>query len=115
MERRRTPRVALLAELSGHLIVLDESVRVHEMSADGLTVETGCPLSPRTTHDLRLDLDHESMSVKARVVHSRVLMQGDRVSFLSGLALEGLTPDQRAALARFLESAGSPIARPRTA
>ena len=112
MERRRAPRVELLAELSGRLIVLDETVRVHEISVSGLAIETRFPLSPRTRHDLHLELEHETIAVRARVIHSRMLMDGDRISFVSGLALDDLTESQRDAIARFVEAAGTSFADP---
>jgi hypothetical protein len=87
-ERRRAARVDLLAELEGYVVTLDETVRVRQLSAGGLTVETTSPLSPRFTHDFRLTLGERSATVRAQVKHSRVLVQGDSVSYIAGLAFE---------------------------
>jgi hypothetical protein len=85
-DRRQTPRVDLLREFQGHLLALDEAVTVQQLGPGGLTVVASVPLSPTQIHDLRLTLDDEVISVRARVVHSRAVVDGDDVSYMSGLA-----------------------------
>jgi hypothetical protein len=84
-ERRRDVRIDLLADLHGHLVTLDEQVQVRQISLGGMTVETTAPLSPRLDHDFRLSIGDEAVTVRARVVHSRVAVRGDAVAFLTGL------------------------------
>jgi hypothetical protein len=84
-ERRRSPRVDLLADLHGHLVTLDERVQVTQIGAGGMTVETTAPLSPRVEHDFRLTVGDRAITVKARVVHSRLSIQEDSVSYVAGL------------------------------
>jgi hypothetical protein len=93
-ERRRGARVDLLAELQGHVVTLDEAIAVRQVSPGGLTIETTAPLSPRVTHDFRVVVDDRTAIVRARLAHSRVQMQGDAVSFVSGL--EFVEPSQEA-------------------
>ena len=93
-DRRRAPRVDLLAELQGHVVTLDESIVVRQVGHGGLTIETTAPLSPRLTHEFRVTADQRTAIVRARVAHSRVRMQGDAVSYLSGL--EFVEPSQEA-------------------
>ena len=85
-DRRQTPRVDLLREVQGHLLALDEAVTVQQLGPGGLTVVAGVPLSPSHIHDLRLTLDDTVISLKARVVHSRAVVDSDDVSYVSGLA-----------------------------
>jgi hypothetical protein len=84
-ERRHTPRVDLLADLHGHIVTLDEQVRVRQLSLGGLTVETTAPLSPRLVHDFRISFGNASTTVHGRVIHSRVVIDGDTVSYVAGI------------------------------
>jgi hypothetical protein len=93
-ERRRGARVDLLAELQGHVVTLDETITVRQVGPGGLTIETTAPLSARVTHDFRVTVDDRTALVRARLAHSRVQMQGDAVSYLSGL--EFVEPSQDA-------------------
>jgi hypothetical protein len=103
-ERRQAPRVNLLMELKGELIALDEPATVHELSLRGMTVHTGVPLGPNGTHEFRLHLDGRTLDVKTRVVHSRVVVERDDVSYISGLAFVDLTPDAEATLDTLIHS-----------
>jgi hypothetical protein len=85
-DRRQTPRVDLLREYQGHLLALDEAVTVQQLGPGGLTLVAAVPLSPTHIHDLRLTLDDTVISVRARVVHSRAVVDSDDVSYVSGLA-----------------------------
>jgi hypothetical protein len=92
-DRRRSARVDLLAELQGHVVTLDESIVVRQVSHGGLTIETSAPLSPRVTHEFRVASGARTALVKAKVAHSRVQMHGDTVSYLSGLEFEQPSPE----------------------
>jgi hypothetical protein len=85
-DRRETPRVDLLREFQGHLLALDEVVTVQQLGPGGLTLVADVPLSPSHIHDLRLTLDDQVISIRARVVHSRAVIDGDDVTYVSGLA-----------------------------
>lgn len=84
-DRRRSARVDLLAELQGHVVTLDESIVVTQVSQGGLTIETTAPLSPKLTHEFRVTCGTRTSLVRARVAHSHVQMHGDNVSYQSGL------------------------------
>lgn len=101
-ERRRSGRVDLLAELDGHVVTLDESIRVTQLSEGGLTIETTAPLSPRLIHDFRLSVGDRSVIVRARVRHSRVLVRGDVVSYVAGLGFEGPSDEAREVIGSIL-------------
>ena len=103
-ERRRAPRVNLLMELKGDLIALDEAATVQQLSLRGMTVQTSIPLGPNGTHDFRLHLSSGTLDVKTRVVHSRVMVERDDVSYISGLAFVDLTPDAEATLDTLIHS-----------
>ena len=98
-DRRRSARVDLLAELQGHVLTLDETVLVRQVSEGGLTIETSAPLSPRLTHEFRLCLGDRVALVHARVRHSRVQLAGDAVTYVSGLEFVDPSPEALALLA----------------
>jgi hypothetical protein len=103
-ERRRSPRVNLLMELKGDLIALDEPATVQQLSLRGMTVLTNVPLGPNGTHEFRLHLEGRTLDVKTRVVHSRMVVERDDVSYISGLAFVDLTPDAEATLDTLIHS-----------
>jgi hypothetical protein len=103
-ERRLSPRVNLLMELKGDLIALDEPATVQQLSLRGMTLHTNVPLSPNGTHEFRLHLASGTLDVRTRVVHSRVVVERDDVSYISGLAFVELTPDAEAALDTLIHS-----------
>jgi hypothetical protein len=77
-ERRQSPRVDLLAELQGRIVTLEE-VRVTQLSLGGMTIETGVPLSPRSSHEFRLSYGNRTAVLKGHVAHSRVKVDGDHL------------------------------------
>jgi hypothetical protein len=97
-DRRRSARVDLLADLQGHVVTLDERIRVRQVSHGGLTIETSAPLSPRLVHEFRVSSGDRSALVRARVAHSRVQVQGDSVAYLSGLEVVEPAPEALAIL-----------------
>ena len=101
-DRRQTPRVDLLREFQGHLIALDQAVTVQQLGPGGLTVVAAVPLSPTHIHDLRLTLDDEVLSVRARVVHSRAVVDSDDVTYVSGLAFVDPPPEALAVIEHFI-------------
>jgi hypothetical protein len=101
-DRRQTPRVDLLREFQGHLIALDQAVTVQQLGPGGLTVIAAVPLSPTHIHDLRLTLDDEVISVRARVVHSRTVVDSDDVTYVSGLAFVDPPPETLAVIEHFI-------------
>jgi hypothetical protein len=101
-DRRQMPRVDLLREFQGHLLALDEAVTVQQLGPGGLTVVAAVPLSPTEIHDLRLTLDDEVISVRGRVVHSRAVVDGDDVAYVSGLAFVDPPPETMAVIEHFI-------------
>jgi hypothetical protein len=104
-DRRRDLRIDLLADLQGHLITLDEQVGVRQLSLGGMTIETTAPLSPRVVHDFRLGLGELAVIVKGRVMHSRISVREDQVTYLSGVQFIETTPESYEAMRLLLERA----------
>ena len=104
-ERRRSRRVDLLADLEGHLVTLDEKVQVTQISLGGMTIETSAPLSPRIDHDFRLSIGDQAVHVRAHVVHSRVMVRGDSVSYLAGVQFLDPTPEAIGVIREFIADA----------
>jgi len=101
-DRRQTPRVDLLREFQGHLLALDEAVTVQQLGPGGITVVAAVPLSPSNIHDLRLTLDDVVISVRGRVAHTRAVVDGDDVSYVSGLAFVDLPAETLAIIEHFI-------------
>jgi hypothetical protein len=101
-DRRQSPRVDLLREFQGRLLALDEAIIVQQLGPGGLTVTAAVPLSPTEIHDLRLTLDGEVISLRARVVHSRAVIDSDDVTYVSGLAFVDPTAETLAVIEHFI-------------
>jgi hypothetical protein len=101
-DRRQSPRVHLLHEFRGHLITLDEPVSVQQLGPGGVTLVARMPLSPSHMHELRLTLDEQVISVRARVTHSRAEVDGDDVIYVSGMAFVDPPPESVAAIEHFI-------------
>jgi len=70
-ERRRSPRVAILGRVHGHVATLDVKVTVRDMSLGGLSMETAFAFPVGAVHEFRLLLgDGASVELRGRVVHS---------------------------------------------
>jgi hypothetical protein len=105
-ERRQTPRVDLLTEFQGHLITLDEVVRVLQLGSGGMTVAASVPLSPAHVHDMQLTIGDRAITLKARVVHTRMTVDhADEFTYVSGLAFVDPSPEAVQAIDAFLERA----------
>ena len=101
-DRRQTPRLDLLREFQGHLIALDEAITVQQLGPGGLTIIAAVPLSPTQIHDLRLTLDDDVITVRARVVHTRAVVNSDDVTYMSGMAFVDLPRETLAVIEHFL-------------
>ena len=101
-DRRQSPRVDLLREFQGRLLALDEAIIVQQLGPGGLTVTAAVPLSPTEIHDLRLTLDGEVISLRARVVHSRAVIDSDDVTYVSGLAFVDPPAETLAVIEHFI-------------
>lgn len=82
---RTSPRVEILGELHGELMVFQPMI-VREISRSGVLVETGFPLHVNSLHELRLTLGSKAIVVKGRVVHCSIAdVEQERVTYRSGL------------------------------
>lgn len=108
-ERRQAVRIVVPWRLSGR--VLDgREVRILDLSTAGVGVEHDDPLQPGASCTMEIPLPFGPLQLGARVVWSLLRDDGEiregspRCRYQSGLAFTGLTPEQRAALARALET-----------
>ncbi|MGE3842854.1 MAG: hypothetical protein AB7I50_14865 [Vicinamibacterales bacterium] len=106
-DRRRAPRVDLLANLQGLLVTMDEGVQVKQLGAGGMIVETSRPISARVTHDFRITLGSVTLTVHARVVHSRVLVENDVVTYVAGVEFLDVAPETVVAIEAILDEVGT--------
>lgn len=111
LDRRSSPRVDLLVDLHGHVVTLDERVQVRQLSQGGMIVETTAPLSPRVVHDFRIALEDASFTVRGRVAHNRVVLQGqgDGVTYHAGIEFVEPTPEALEGIRRVIELACLPV------
>jgi hypothetical protein len=107
-ERRQYPRVDLLTEFQGHLIVLDEAVRVLQLGPGGMTIASPVPLEPSQIHDMRLTIDDRVLTLRARVVHARTTIDRDAFSYVAGVAFVDLPADAAGAISAFLARSDVP-------
>jgi PilZ domain len=101
-ERRQGPRVNLLGEFQGHLVALDEEVRVLQLGRGGLTMAAAIPLQVDHHYDLQLTLGERGITVKARVVHMRTTIDRDEFTYIIGMQFADLPADAAAAIDAFL-------------
>jgi hypothetical protein len=106
-DRRQSPRVDLLTEFHGHLITLDEPVRVLQLSPGGMVIAATGPLSPSQEYDLQLTIDDRMVKLKARVVHWRMSMERNDFVYVCGMSFVDPAPEVTALVEAFLaKSAG---------
>ena len=68
-ERRRAPRIQVLGRLHGHVVSLDTTVTVREVSLVGLSFSAAIPFPLGAIHEFRLTLGDESdVQLRGRVV-----------------------------------------------
>lgn len=84
-ERRAGERTEILGDLHGEVMVY-QPMAVREISHGGALIESSFPLQLDSLHDVRLELGHDSVVVKGRVVHCSIAdMDREFVSYRSGL------------------------------
>ena len=110
-ERRRTPRLDLLADYEGHLVTLDEPVHLRQVGQGGMVVATAVPISPTVEHEFRFSLGDRAVHVRTRVIHSRVQVREDVVTYLTGVEFLDPAPEVRALISEFLRAAEATDAR----
>ena len=69
---------------------------------NGLVLAAPVPLSPTQVHDLRLTLDDAVITVRAKVVHTRTVVDRDDVSYVSGMAFVDPPRETQAVIEHFL-------------
>lgn len=71
-ERRRAPRVEILGQLHGRLVLLESDVSVREISLGGMSVESAAPFPVGSVQHFQLVLgDGARVIVAAEARHSR--------------------------------------------
>jgi hypothetical protein len=85
-------------------VTLDERVQVKQISPAGMTLETSAPLSPRVDHEFRLAIGNHSVHVRARVIHSRVAVRDDTVSYLAGVEFIDPAPEALTVVREFIDT-----------
>jgi hypothetical protein len=73
IDRRRSPRIEILGQLQGHVVVpVPVSVTVREISLGGLSMVSPEMFPVGAIHDFRLTLgDESSVVLRGRIVYSR--------------------------------------------
>ena len=113
-DRRISPRIDLLVAIRGDLMALNEAARVLQLSESGMMVETTVPLSPRDAHEFRLNLNGHPLQVKTRVIHTRMAVDRDDVTYVSGLEFVDVNEAAASELQAFIaKAAGADRGEPR--
>lgn len=72
LERRRAPRVEVLGRLHGHIVSMEASVTVREVSLGGLSFSSTVSFPVGTIHEFRLTLgDGSAVLLRGRIVRSQ--------------------------------------------
>jgi hypothetical protein len=103
-ERRRSERIEILDELQGHAITLDEPVEIRELGIGGFTIVTQSPFPLHSVQDFRLVSGHQSVVIRGRLVHRRMLVEGDMAFYVSGIQFIDVSPETVAWLQAFMET-----------
>jgi hypothetical protein len=89
-ERRRSPRVEILGELTGESLTFDSPVTVLDFSTGGFRIETSVPLAIDDTHQFLFALrEGISVFVLAKVVHTRPGRRGSGTHIVGLQFLDG--------------------------
>ena len=103
-DKRDAERLLILGELRGDMTVF-QPMRVRDISRDGVTIETLCPLRIDSLHDVRLNLGDTSVVVKGRVAHAHISdVDQDIVVYRAGLELVDPSPSVSRAIEEFLDA-----------
>jgi hypothetical protein len=103
-ERRRSPRLQILGELHGHLVAVGLEMIIRDVSFGGLSVDSQLPFPVGVVHRFRLSVGDRSLTVSARVVHSRQIDVADGPPrFRTGLEFVTDTPEARQAVEAIID------------
>jgi hypothetical protein len=108
---RRAPRVEILGELQGEVMVY-EPMTITDISRTGARIETAFPLRINSLHDFRLVLGERSIIVKGRIVHAHVCdVEHEATIYRAGI--EFVQPSERIveAIGEFMDAIVSARAR----
>jgi len=103
-ERRESPRVQILGELRGEIMVF-QPMAITEIATGGAQIETAFPLQLDSLHDVRLTLGNRSVVVKARIAHCHISdVEEERVVYRTGVEFVELSDHARIAISSFVEA-----------
>ena len=80
-DQRRAPRIDVLRRVSGQLIPIDTALVVHDLSRTGFGAVSHIDFRPDDVLDFRLETERHSITVTARVVHSRPWANSNELVF----------------------------------
>ena len=103
-ENRDAERIQILGDLRGEVKIF-QPMAIREISRGGAQIETGFPLQVDSLHEFRLTLGDQSVVVKGRVAHSRIIdVEHELVLYRSGIEFIEPSDDVRSAIVRFVEA-----------
>ena len=108
-DRRRSARIDIVGELHGHAILLDESVEIRQMSAGGMTIVTKYPFKIQSFHDFQLSSGSDSLVVRGRVIHRRMLVERDETFYVLGIQFVDLSSKAMEWINGFLAMLPEPV------
>jgi hypothetical protein len=103
-ERRDGPRLDILGELNGEVMVF-QAMNVRDLSIAGAKVETPFALQLDSIHEFRLTLGEQSVVVKGRVAHCQISdVEQEHISYQTGIEFVDLGEKVTEAIDAFLET-----------
>ena len=89
IDRRRAPRIQILAQMNGRAVALDVPVTVTEISLGGMAILTDTEFAAGTEHEFQLTLgDNSLVQLTGRVAHCRKVSD-EAPRYLSGIQFIG--------------------------
>ena len=106
-ERRDGPRLDILGELNGEVMVF-QAMGVKDLSVAGARVETPFALRVDSLHEFRLTLGDQSVVVKGRVVRCQISdVEQEQIAYQTGIQFVDLPERVQIAIKQFLETVQS--------
>ena len=102
-DKRSVARVEIPGGLPGEVSVL-APVEIRQFSPSGAMLDTAFPLILNSLHDIRLELDDQSIVVKGRVAHCSIAeLGGELVRYRAGIEFVDLPPHAASAIQSHLD------------
>ena len=103
-DRRRTPRVSVVARVYGHIVSLNLPTTLLNLSPGGFLMQSPVEFPVGAVEEFRFTANGIDLVLRARVVHAMTASRVDGPVYLTGLAFVDPNADQQDAIARLVSA-----------